>query len=208
MISVVLADDHAMVREGVKAVLARFDDLRIVGEASDGEAAIALVAAHDPDVAVLDLRMAGMGGVEATRRIVAEHGRTRVLVLTTYDADADIIAAIEAGAQGYVLKDIEPAGLAEAIRDTAARRSVLDPRAAVAMAATLRGDAPPVLSAREATVLTGAAQGLTNGQIARRMGIGEATVKTYLARTFEKLGARDRTSAVAAALAKGLIELP
>lgn len=204
-VRVLMADDHPMVLEGLRAMLRRHADIDVVATASDGAQALRLAEELHPDVVILDLRMPVMGGVEATRRIRHLPGAPHVLVLTTYDTDREILEAVEAGASGYLLKDVEPARLAEAIRQTARGRTVLAPEAADVLASSARGEERLDLSAQEITVLTLAAGGLTTAGIARTMAVSEATVKTYFQRAFHKLDAQDRTSAVARAISRGLI---
>ena len=203
MIRIVIADDHPMVREGIKSMLMKHADLEVVGEASNGEEAVGLVRATSPDLLLLDLRMPDMNGPEVTERVLSFAPETKIVILTTYDSDADILPAIEAGANSYLLKDVRPAALAEAIRDTMAGRTVLDSHAVQAVTVQLRR--PPSrrqgLSAQEIRVLRLAAAGMTNRQIARSLFIGETTVKTYFTRIFAKLEVNDRTSAVARMMA-------
>jgi DNA-binding NarL/FixJ family response regulator len=206
MIRILLADDHPVVREGIRGMLASYNDIEVVGQAGSGPEAVALVAALKPDLVLMDLRMPGGDGVAATRAIAAEHPGTRVVVLTTYETDQDILRAIEAGASGYLLKDIAPADLARSVRSAAAGETVLATSAASALLGRLQGRGQaPALSAQEVKVLRLAADGLTNAAIGAELYIGEATVKTYLARAYEKLGVSDRTSAVRRALDQGLI---
>jgi DNA-binding NarL/FixJ family response regulator len=206
MIRIVLADDHPVVREGIRGMLTGYDDIDVVGQAASGPEAVDLVAALQPDLVLMDLRMPGGDGVAATRAIAAGHPATRVVVLTTYETDQDILRAIEAGASGYLLKDIAPAELARSVRAAAAGETVLATSAATALLGRLRGGAPgPALSPQEVKVLRLAADGRTNAAIGAELFIGEATVKTYLSRAFEKLGASDRTSAVRRALELGLL---
>jgi DNA-binding NarL/FixJ family response regulator len=178
------------------------------GEAADGAEAVVLAARLRPDVVLMDLRMPVMDGAEATARISAEPDAPQVLVLTTYDTDADIIRAVEAGARGYLLKDAPTGVLADAIRRAARGETVLAPPVAARLADRLRAPARPELTARELEVLGLVARGLSNADIGRELFIGEATVKTHLIRAFAKLGVADRTAAVTAAYAAGLIELP
>ncbi|RBP99722.1 response regulator [Bifidobacterium xylocopae] len=199
MIRIVMADDHPMVREGIRSMLARHAELEIVAEAGDGGEALAAVEERRPDLLLLDLRMPDMDGPEVTRKALSVDPELKILILTTYDSDSDILTAIEAGAHGYLLKDVEPDVLAQAIRDTVAGRTVLDPQAAGAVARGLKPDPRPTLSERELAVLRLAADGLTNRQIAARLYLGETTVKTYFSRIFAKLGVNDRTAAVAEA---------
>lgn len=207
MIRILLADDHPVVREGIRGMLQGYDDIEVVGQAGSGPEAVALVAALAPDLVLMDLRMPGGDGVAATRTIAADHPATRVVVLTTYETDQDILRAIEAGASGYLLKDIAPAELARSVRAAAAGETVLATSAATALLGRLQGRGRgPALSAQEVKVLRLAADGLTNAAIGAELFIGEATVKTYLARAYEKLGVSDRTSAVRRALELGLID--
>lgn len=207
MIRILLADDHPVVREGIRGMLQSYDDIEVVGQAGSGPEAVSLVAVLKPDLVLMDLRMPGGDGVAATRAIAAEHPGTRVVVLTTYETDQDILRAIEAGASGYLLKDIAPADLARSVRSAAAGETVLATSAASALLGRLQGRGQaPALSAQEVKVLRLAADGLTNAAIGAELYIGEATVKTYLARAYEKLGVSDRTSAVRRALELGLID--
>ncbi|MGW2584400.1 response regulator [Streptomyces virginiae] len=202
---VVLADDHTVMRAGLVALLAHEPTIDIVGEAGDGREAVRLVERLDPDVALLDLRMPVLDGVGATAEIVASGARTRVLILTTYDTDADIERAVEAGATGYLLKDATRDQLVEAIHAASRGETVLAPRVAQRLVAKMRRPAPVALTAREAEVLGAVADGLSNAEIGRRLFIGEATVKTHLLRIFAKLDVGDRTRAVVVAMNNGLL---
>ncbi|MFF5969065.1 response regulator [Streptomyces collinus] len=204
---IVVVDDHTVMRAGVVALLASGTGIEIVGEAGDGRAALDLVARHEPDVALVDLRMPVLDGVATTTEIVARFPRTRVLILTTYDTDAEIERAVEAGAIGYLLKDTTREQLADAIHAAARGETVLAPRVAERLVARMRQPAP-VLTAREADVLNAVADGLTNAEIGRRLVIAEATVKTHLLRLFAKLDVNDRTRAVVVALERGLLHRP
>ena len=202
MIRVVLADDHAVVRRGLAGLLESTDDLEVVGVARDGREAVELVREHRPDVAVMDLQMPVLDGVEATRAIVDARTGTEVLVLTSFSDHARIDAAIEAGAVGYLLKDAEPDALLDGIRAVARGESPLDPRAArrlLVRAARSEGAAvsPPAsaLSPREAEVLRLVVEGLLNKQIAARLGITERTVKAHLTSAYQRIGVADRTQA-------------
>jgi DNA-binding NarL/FixJ family response regulator len=208
VISVVVVDDHPVVRGGVVGWLDAQPDLSVVGEAGDGAEALAVVAATTPDVVLMDLRMPRMDGVTATGRIAAAHPAVRVLVLTTYDTDADIVRAVEAGAAGYLLKDVPLPQLAEAVRAAARGETVLAPQAAARLVSRMRAPAVEAPTARELEVLRGVARGLTNAEIGRELFIGEATVKTHLLRVFTKLGVDDRTRAVMVAVERGLLEPP
>ncbi|MGW4704582.1 response regulator [Streptomyces sp. NPDC004285] len=202
---VVVVDDHAVMRAGVVSLLAPVPDVTVVGEAGDGREAVGLVERLAPDVALVDLRMPVMDGVEATAAIAAGPAPTRVLILTTYDTDVEIERAVEAGAVGYLLKDTTAEQLAEAVRSAARGQTVLAPRVAERLVALMRRPAPVVLTAREQDVLGAVADGLSNAEIGRRLVIAEATVKTHLLRVFAKLDVSDRTHAVVVALEKGLL---
>ena len=207
-IRVLIADDHPVVRQGLAAMLGAEDDLDVVGEAADGPRAEALAAELRPDIVLMDLRMPGGDGVESIGRIVAAGLPCRVIVLTTYETDRDILRAVEAGAAGYLLKDVARADLAGAIRAAAGGETVLAPSVAARLVDRLRTNPrQPRLSERESAVLRLVAEGCTNAEIGRRLFIGESTVKTHLLRAFGKLGVADRTAAVTAAYRAGLIDL-
>ncbi|MFF4284098.1 response regulator [Streptomyces sp. NPDC001739] len=205
-VRVIVVDDHTVMRAGVIALLAADPDIEIVGEAADGRAALELVGRHAPDVALVDLRMPVMDGVATTTAIVARHPRTRVLILTTYDTDADIERGVEAGAIGYLLKDTTREQLADAIRAAARGETVLAPRVAEKLVAKMRQPVQVPLTARETDVLNAVADGLSNAEIGRRLVIAEATVKTHLLRLYAKLDVNDRTRAVVVALERGLLQ--
>ncbi len=206
MIRLVLADDHPLVREGIKSMLAADPEIEVVGEAANGPDSVELARRLHPDLVLMDLRMPGGDGVDATRAIIRE-GAARVVVLTTYETDQDILAAIAAGASGYLLKDIESAALARAVHAAANGETVLAPRVQAAlMSRVQRPAAAPVLSPQELAVLEHAAQGKTSAVIGASLHISETTVKTYLSRAFDKLGVSDRTSAVRRAIKLGLID--
>jgi len=207
-VRVLVVDDHPVVRGGVVGWLAAQPDIDVVGEAGDGLEALASVAEHSPDVVLMDLRMPRMDGVEATGRITAAHPAVRVLVLTTYDTDADIVRAVEAGATGYLLKDTPLPQLADAVRAAARGETVLAPPVAARLVSRLRAPAVEAPTARELEVLAGVGRGLTNAEIGRELYIGEATVKTHLLRVFAKLGVDDRTRAVMVAVERGLLPRP
>ncbi len=214
MIRVVIADDEALVRSGLSVLLRHETDFEVVGLAGDGLAALAQVRRHRPDVVLMDIRMPGIDGLEATRRLAAdpETSATRVLVLTTFDHDENVFAALRAGASGFLPKDTEPELLLEAIRVVAAGDALLGPRATrrlveefrravpVRPAATLDG-----LTEREVEVLRAVAAGLSNAEIADRFVISYATAKTHVSRLLTKLGARDRAQLVIAAYEHGLV---
>ncbi|MDN3294021.1 response regulator transcription factor [Streptomyces ficellus] len=202
-IRLLLADDHPVVRAGLRAVLDTEPDFAVVAEAATAERAVEL--AHGADVALMDLQFgAGMHGAEATAAITARPGAPRVLVLTTYDSDADILAAVEAGASGYLLKDAPPEELAAAVRTAAAGRSALAPAVAHRLLDRMRAPAE-ALTRRELEVLQLVGEGLSNQQISKRLFLSQATVKSHLVHVFAKLGVDSRTAAVAAATARRLI---
>jgi DNA-binding NarL/FixJ family response regulator len=205
VIRILLVDDHPVVRMGLRGMLDAEPDLTVVGEASSGDEGLAVTLAERPDIVLMDLRMPGGDGVTATERILAAAPQTRVLVLTTYESDRDILRAIEAGAGGYLLKDASPAELAEAVRAAARGETVLAPSVVSTLVRQVRSPAPPALSARETEVLRLVASGLTNADIGKRLFIAEATVKTHLLRIFNKLDVADRTAAVTTAMRLGLL---
>ncbi|MFF0818546.1 response regulator [Rhodococcus sp. NPDC003318] len=199
MISVLLVDDHLVVRAGLRALLDSQPDIEVVGEAETGEAAVALASEHRPDLVMMDLALgAGIDGVEAIRRIRAARQQP-VLVFTTYDTDADVVRALDAGAIGYLLKDSAPRDLFAAIRGAVAGQSVLSPPVAARVLDKMRRP-DQALTAREAELLTLLAEGLTNRELGRRLHISEATVKTHLAHIYAKLGVDSRAAAVSIAL--------
>ncbi|MGI8328975.1 response regulator [Actinomadura scrupuli] len=206
MIKVLLVDDHPVVRMGLRGMLATEDDLEVVAEAGGAAEAVAAVRLHEPDVVLMDLRMPGGDGVEATARVLAQRPAARVVVLTTHETDSDILRAVEAGAAGYLLKDASRQDLAQAIRAAARGETVLAPSVAAKLMSRMRS--PVDLSLREIEVLRLVAQGGTNAEIGRELFISEATVKTHLLRTFGKLGVSDRTAAVTAALRRGILPPP
>ncbi|GAA0454236.1 DNA-binding response regulator [Paractinoplanes deccanensis] len=205
MITIVLVDDHPVVRHGLRGMLEAEPDLTVVGEASSGPEGVEVALAVRPDIVLMDLRMPGGDGVTATEQIVARAAGVRVLVLTTYESDRDILRAIEAGAGGYLLKDASPTDLANAVRAAARGETVLSPSVASTLVRQVRKPAPPALSARETEVLRLVAKGLTNADIGRALYISEATVKTHLLRAFSKLDVADRTAAVTTAMEHGLL---
>lgn len=204
-IRLLLADDHPVVRAGLRAVLAGEPGLLVVAEAATAQEAVDRAAAGDIDVVLMDLRFgAGMSGAEATAAITSRPGAPRVVVVTTYDSDADTLPAIEAGATGYLLKDAPPEELAAAVRTAAAGRTALAPSVADRLLHRLRSPAT-TLTRRETDVLVLVAEGLSNRAIGRRLHLTEGTVKSHLARIYTKLGVDSRTAAVAAATGLGLI---
>jgi DNA-binding NarL/FixJ family response regulator len=202
---ILLADDHPVVRAGLAGMLSAEPDLEVVGEAADGGEAVSLAISLQPDVVLMDLRMPRMDGAEATARIASGAPRTRVIVLTTYDTDADIVRAVEAGATGYLLKDTPRAELAGAIRAAARGETVLAPPVAARLVTRMRRPNVDALTSRELEVLQLVARGLTNAQIGRTLFIGEATVKSHLLKIFSKLGVNDRTHAVTVAMERGVL---
>ncbi|MEU9088720.1 response regulator transcription factor [Streptomyces sp. NPDC048428] len=203
---IILADDHTVMRAGLVALLSSEPTVEIVGEAGDGREAVRLVERLRPDVALLDLRMPVLDGVGATLEIVAGEAATRVLILTTYETDADIERGVEAGATGYLLKDATREQLVEAIHSASRGETVLAPRVAQRLVARMRRPEPVTLTPRESEVLGAVADGLSNVEIGRRLFIGEATVKTHLLRIFAKLDVNDRTRAVVVAMNAGLLQ--
>ncbi|MGW5734445.1 MULTISPECIES: response regulator [Streptomyces] len=207
MIRIVLADDHPVVREGLRAMLSAEPDLDVVGEASSGPRAEALAAALRPDIVLMDLRMPGGGGADSIERMAAAGLPCRVIVLTTYESDRDILRAVEAGAAGYLLKDLARGELAEAVRAAARGETVLAPSVAARLVDQLRlRPERPRLAERETAVLRLVAEGCTNAEIGRRLHVAESTVKTHLLRVFAKLGVDDRTAAVTSAMRFGLLD--
>lgn len=202
---VLLVDDHPVVREGLRGMIDAEADLAVVGEAGSGAEAIALAESLRPDVILMDLRMPDVDGVTATERILAALPRTRIVVVTTYESDTDILRAVEAGAAGYLLKDASRAELADAVRDAARGKTVLAPTVADRLVHFVRQPASATLSSREVEVLSQVAKGSTNAEIGRALHISEATVKTHLLRAFHKLGVSDRTAAVTTAMSLGLL---
>jgi DNA-binding NarL/FixJ family response regulator len=207
MIRVLLTDDHPVVRAGLRGMLAAEPDIEVAGEAGSGPEAAALARSGGYDVILMDLRMPGGDGVAATAQILSADPGARVLVLTTYETDADILRAVEAGATGYLLKDATAAELAGAVRAAARGETVLAPSVAERLVSHVRRPQRESLSARETVVLAEGARGRTNAEIGRLLFISEATVKTHLLRVFGKLGVSDRTAAVTTALERGILPL-
>jgi DNA-binding NarL/FixJ family response regulator len=191
-------DDHAIVRRGLEQLIQGVDDIEVVGSAGEGGEALELVRLRTPDVVLMDLQMPGVDGVTATGQILESFPDTKVVVLTSFSDSARIIAALDAGAVGYLLKDTEPDDLLSGIRSAARGDSPLHPRAARELLTARRGPSgigPVELTPRETEVLTMVRQGFANKQIARRLGITERTVKAHLSSAFQRIGARDRTQA-------------
>ncbi|PWD51993.1 DNA-binding response regulator [Serinibacter arcticus] len=219
MIRVLLVDDQALLRTGFRLVLETADDIEIVGEAADGVVAERMVAALDPDVVLMDVRMPNRNGIDATAAITASHPRTRVLILTTFDLDEYAFTGLRAGASGFLLKDTRPAELIDAIRVVASGDAVVSPRITRRML-ELFGERLPAgvagedagthpalrtLTPRETEVLTAIGHGLSNTEIARQLVVSEATVKTHVSNVLAKTGSRDRVQAVVLAYSTGLV---
>jgi DNA-binding NarL/FixJ family response regulator len=204
-IRLLIVDDHPVVRDGLRGLFADDPDFQVVGEAANGAEAVARVERLGADVVLMDLRMPEMGGVEAITRLRRTAGAVRVLVLTTYDTDSDVLPAIEAGATGYLLKDAPREELIRAVRAAFAGEAVLSPAVASRLMGQVRKPPPEVLSQRELEVLALIADGATNRQAAAKLFVSEATVKTHLLHIYEKLGVRDRAAAVAEAYRRRLL---
>jgi DNA-binding NarL/FixJ family response regulator len=213
-VRVVIADDQALVRGGFRMILDARDDMEVVGEASDGREAIALVEGLEPDVVLMDVRMPDVDGIEATQRIVASGSSARIVILTTYDADEYVFAALRAGASGFVLKDVRPSELVEGIRIVARGDALLAPSVTRRLLDRFAGTLPETAAAppdlgeltdRELEVLRFVALALSNAEIAARLVLTEATVKTHVSSVLRKLGLRDRVQAVVLAYDHGLV---
>jgi DNA-binding NarL/FixJ family response regulator len=205
MISVLIADDHGVIRDGLGRLIDALDDIELAGTAQDGAEAVTRVRELEPDVVLMDLDMPTMDGIEATRRIVEDRPKTAVLVLTSFSDRARILGALSAGACGYLLKDASAEEVADGIRAASRGESPLDPRAArTIISARAEPDPIGALSAREREVLTLLVEGLPNKLIARRLDISEKTVKSHLTRIFRELGVTDRTQAALWAERHGL----
>jgi NarL family two-component system response regulator YdfI len=210
MIRVVIADDHLVVREGLRLILEGQEEFTLVGDAADGEAVVALVADLQPDVALIDLRMPGMGGLEAVAQIHRAWPRVALVILTTYNDDDLMLQALQAGACGYLIKDTTRETLFQAIRAAARGETLLQPETMARLlarttAAPARGHGTLDLTARELEVLDGVVRGERNKEIAVRLGLTEPTVKTHLASIFGKLGVDSRAAAAVAAIERGLV---
>jgi DNA-binding NarL/FixJ family response regulator len=204
-IRVMIVDDHPVVRNGLSGMFAGESQFEVVGEASDGAEAVRRARALTPDVILMDLRMPEMDGVSAIAALTAAGVAARVLVLTTYDTDSDVLAAIEAGATGYLLKDAPPNELFKAVRAAASGETVLSPTVATRVVGQMRAPSQEPISQRELEVLELVAQGTSNRDAAARLFISEATVKTHLMHIYGKLGVNDRAAAVAEAFNRGLL---
>jgi DNA-binding NarL/FixJ family response regulator len=207
LIRILIVDDHPVVREGLAGMLAGQPDFVVAGEAKDGAEAVAMDARLQPDVLLMDLRMPGMDGVAAIEAVREKRPSANILVLTTYDSDADIVRAIEAGATGYLLKDTPREELFRAIRAAAKGESVLATAVAARLMTRMRAPAEENLSAREIEVLQWVYKGASNREIGKALHISTATVKTHLIHIYGKLGVDDRTAAVTAALEQGILSL-
>jgi NarL family two-component system response regulator LiaR len=205
-IRVLLVDDHAVVREGLRAFLELQPDIVVVGEADGGETALAVAAKTKPDVVLMDLVMPDGDGITALRRLREESPDVRVLVLTSYIDDAQVFGAIQAGAAGYQLKDIQPEALADAIRDVHGDRPALHPEAQARLMHRTAGPPGSTLTPRERDVLRLLAEGFANKEIARRLFVSEKTVKTHVSSILQKLGVQDRTQAALAAVRQRLLD--
>lgn len=206
-IRVLIVDDHPVVRDGLRAILATEPGIAVAGAAATGTEAIRMAGIHRPDVVLMDLQMPGTNGMAATAAIRSRHPEIGVLILTTYDSDADITGAIEAGATGYLLKDASRDDLLTAVRAAARGEPVLSPAVTSRVLGRMRAPRAEGLSPREAEVLRAVSRGLANKQIASELHLSQATVKTHLEHIFAKLGVDDRTAAATVALQRGLIRL-
>ena len=212
-IRVLIADDQALVRSGFRLIVETRPDLEVVGEAETGADAVTLARELEPDVILMDVRMPGLNGIEATRQIVAAVSAARILVLTTFDLDEYVYEALRAGASGFLLKDVRPGDLVDAVRLVAAGNALLGPTVTRRLLERFAADAPPVpddgalarLTEREREILRLLAAGLSNAEIAEQLVLSEATVKTHVSSVLRKLGVRDRVQAVIAAYDSGLV---
>jgi DNA-binding NarL/FixJ family response regulator len=203
-----IVDDHPIVRGGLRGIFAAEPDFEVIAEAHNGVEALHYANTEHVDVVLMDLRMPEMGGVETIRRLSAAQPHVHVLVLTTYDTDADVQAALEAGATGYLLKDAHRDELLRAVRTAARGESVLSPSVARRLIGNMRRAVSDALSARELEVLRLVAAGATNREAAAQLFVSEATIKTHLLHIYDKLDVRDRAAAVGEGYRRGLLELP
>jgi DNA-binding NarL/FixJ family response regulator len=205
MIRLLIADDHPVVRDGLRGIFEASDEFEVVGDAANGRDAVDRSVVLQPDVVLMDLRMPEMDGVTAIKRLAERGVKARVLVLTTFDTDSDVVPAIEAGATGYLLKDAPPEELLRGVRAAARGEAVLSPSVATRLLSQVRAPATEPLSQRELDVLALIAQGASNRDAASRLFISEATVKTHVLHIFAKLGVNDRAAAVATGFERGLL---
>ena len=212
MIRVLIADDHPLVREGLRSFLSTIEDIDVVGEAVDGDQAVALATDLEPDVVVMDLAMPNVDGIEATRRITQANASIRVIALTSFATDDKVFPAIQAGAAGYLLKETEPSELAEAIRKVHRGEPILHPSVAARLMREVAAAEPRAhrtdLTARELEVLRLVAAGRSNKEIAHDLSVAEKTVKTHVSNVLSKLGVADRTQAAVYAVQHGLAQPP
>ncbi len=206
-IRLLISDDHPVVRAGIVGMLSGEKDFEVLGEAKDGSEAVALADRTKPDVVLMDLRMPEMDGVEAISRIKERHPEINILVLTTYESDADVLRALERGATGYMLKDAPREDLFEAIRATSQGKSPLSPDVAARLIQRVREPVEELLSTREIEILELVAGGASNKEIAKQLWISDTTVKSHVLHIFNKLEVTDRTAAVTVALRRGIISL-
>ena len=206
-INILMADDHPVVRAGIRGMLETQPDFDVVAEAENGREALEQVSRLKPDVVLMDLRMPEMDGVEAIEKIKESYPEIYILVLTTYDTDADIVRAVEAGATGYLLKDAPRDELFRAVRATARGETVLAPPVAARLMGKVRDDGKTALSSREIDVLMLVARGASNQEVGKKLHVSTATVKSHLIQIYQKLGVSDRTAAVTTAIERGYIRL-
>lgn len=206
-IRILMADDHPVVRAGIRGMLETQPDFEVIAEAKNGREALEQTSIHTPDVVLIDLRMPEMDGVEAIGKIKESHPDINILVLTTYDTDADIVRAVEAGATGYLLKDAPRDELFRAVRATAKGETVLAPPVAARLMSKVRDKGETALTAREIDVLMLVARGASNQDVAEKLLVSTATVKSHLIQIYQKLGVSDRTAAVTIAIERGIIRL-
>lgn len=206
-IKILMADDHPVVRAGIRGMLETQPEFEVIAEAENGREAFEQIGKLKPDVVLMDLRMPEMDGVEAIGNIKEKYPDTNILVLTTYDTDADIVRAVEAGATGYLLKDAPREELFRAVRGTAKGETVLAPVVAARLMGKVRDHGEQALSAREIDVLMLVARGASNQDVAEKLHVSTATVKSHLMQIYQKLGVSDRTAAVTTAIERGIIRL-
>ena len=206
-IKILMADDHPVVRAGIRGMLETQDEFQVIAEAENGREAFEQIGKLEPDVVLMDLRMPEMDGVEAITKIKEKYPNVNILVLTTYDTDADIVRAVEAGATGYLLKDAPREELFRAVRGTAKGETVLAPVVAARLMGKVRDHGEQALSSREIDVLMLVARGASNQDVGEKLHVSTATVKSHLIQIYQKLGVSDRTAAVTTAIERGIIRL-